>query len=111
MPSNSNIVKFIDSKTVVTADGDVEYLLLFEYCNGILCVFLLWSCPSVIPTNSVFCVRLLVSIVKGGSLLNIVERGVSMSFHEILTCFANICSAVAHLHLHDPPITHRDLKV
>ena len=58
-------------------------------------------------------VLILMNLVKGGQLLDIMNRRIDLRFdeQETLKIFCDICLAVTRLHHRTRPIIHRDLKV
>lgn len=58
-------------------------------------------------------VLILMNLVKGGQLLDIMNRRIGHGFdeQEVLKIFCHVCLAVTRLHHRTRPITHRDLKV
>jgi len=57
-------------------------------------------------------VKLLMELCPGGTLLDYMDsKDGKLGAKEVLAPFAQICSAVAHMHAQKPPIQHRDLKV
>ena len=58
-------------------------------------------------------VLILMYLVKGGQLLDIMNRRIGHGFdeQEVLKIFCDVCMAVTRLHHRTRPIIHRDLKV
>lgn len=58
-------------------------------------------------------VLILMGLVKGGQLLDIMNRRIGHGFdeQEVLKIFCDVCLAVTRLHHRTKPIIHRDLKV
>ena len=58
-------------------------------------------------------VLILMHLVKGGQLLDIMNRRIDHGFdeQEVLKIFCDVCLAVTRLHHRTRPIIHRDLKV
>lgn len=58
-------------------------------------------------------VLILMNLVKGGQLLDIMNRHIGHGFdeQEVLKIFCDVCLAVTRLHHRTRPIIHRDLKV
>ena len=58
-------------------------------------------------------VLILMHLVKGGQLLDVMNRRIGNGFdeQEVLKIFSDICLAVTRLHHRTKPIVHRDLKV
>ncbi|KAJ3012780.1 hypothetical protein HKX48_006085, partial [Thoreauomyces humboldtii] len=79
---HKNIVKYIDSSVQKMRNGGYEVLILMEHC-------------------------------RGGHLVDFLNTRLSnrLTEMEVLTIFSDICEAVAHMHYHEPPIIHRDIKV
>lgn len=76
------IVKLLGEEIITTANNGNEALLLLEYCSG-------------------------------GTLFEIVvaRNGNSLPCSQAYRIFNQIIAAVLHLHAHDIPVTHRDLKL
>ena len=69
--------------------------MLYDLCPGIQCYDLL-------------------SI--GGTLYNLIEQKTAQGFHgldedTVIEIMSEIVNGVIHLHMQEPPIAHRDLKV
>ena len=47
----------------------------------------------------------------GGTLFDAVQKGSISSEGDIISAFAEVCSAVGYMHSLSPPMMHRDLKV
>lgn len=58
-------------------------------------------------------VLILMHLIKGGQLLDIMNRRIGYGFdeQEVLKIFCDVCLAVTRLHHRTKPIIHRDLKV
>jgi len=58
-------------------------------------------------------VLILMELIKGGQLLDIMNRRIGHGFdeQEVLRIFCHVCLAVTRLHHRTKPIIHRDLKV
>eukprot|EP00124_Ichthyophonus_hoferi_P004146 Ihof_evm3s421 gene=Ihof_evmTU3s421 len=82
LSNHKNIVRLINStRKPLNGDKNYEYWLLMEYCPA-----------SILDAmNQKF------------------QQGLSEDY--IWQCFTSICEAVAHMHLQDPAIIHRDIKV
>ena len=77
--------------------------MLMEYCSGLLLsffTFLLWLLASCIFVMH-----------RRFFSLDIVQSSRPLPLRDVLTIFAQIVAATAHLHSQPRPITHRDLKL
>ena len=49
--------------------------------------------------------------MKGGQLVDVLNRIGGLDVDNLIPVYYQICAAVKHLHKQQPPIIHRDLKV
>ena len=77
-----------------TAGSGTEHWFLLEYCSKGSLVDLIYE-----------------KVGGGGGLDATYERRAPLPQERVLDVFDAVCAAVAHMHSHDPPVQHRDLKL
>lgn len=78
--------------------NDIEALLVFELCPGMAIL------------------KKFIRFKIGGTLFNLIEQRSKMGQEgldeiEILEILGEVANGIIHLHMQDPPIAHRDLKL